>query len=415
MARLLILAHRIPFPPNKGEKLRTFHQIEELVRKGHEVTVLAPYETTDCLADARALADKFNIKVVCEKLKPRIFRLAAAVLQNTSFSQANFYSRSLVKEFERAIVGVDSVLLTASSLAPYVLNIPAFSASNRAQKRPQLLMDFMDVDSDKWRQYAHEASFLKRLVYTRESRKIAQLEKATAKTFDTAYVIAEPEKKLFQAQVINSPNIKVLGNGIDQRLFNPCAQKPTDITNYLFSGVMDYKPNVDAMLWFVEHCWPSIVNKVPNAHLIIAGMNPNNDIVKLGHAANIEVTGFVDDIKPYFDRAHVFVAPFQIARGVQNKVLQAMACALPVVSTPLGAEGIACKDMHDILLANPPQDFIKHCVSLATTPNLQIDIGQQALTTINDHYAWESVLQALTSAIESLGESAKEEEGNLVT
>jgi glycosyltransferase involved in cell wall biosynthesis len=162
---------------------------------------------------------------------------------------------------------------------------------------------------------------------------------------------------------------------------------------------MDYKPNIDAMLWFVEHCWPLIVKSVPNAHLIIAGMNPSTDIVKLASAANIEVTGFVEDIKPYFDKSHIFVAPFQIARGVQNKVLQGMACALPVVSTPLGAEGIACKDGFDILLANTPSEFSRRCITLANDAVLNRQIGQQALSTINAHYAWESVLQPLTQKI----------------
>ncbi|MFT4655623.1 MAG: sugar transferase (PEP-CTERM/EpsH1 system associated) [Kangiellaceae bacterium] len=406
MSRIVVLAHRVPFPPNKGEKLRTFHQIEEMVRKGHKVTVLAPYEFESELADANALAAKFSIKVISKKVPNKLYRLALAVIKNCSFSETNFYSSELVSAFNECVQHADTVLISASSLAPYVFGSGLLTQASsqkaiQATVKPQLLMDFMDVDSDKWRQYAKDSGFLKRALYNREANKIELLEKATSEKFDIAFVIANTEKKLFESRVINTGKVKVLGNGIDQTLFNPSYTKPNNVTNYLFSGVMDYKPNIDAMLWFVEQCWPSIVHSVPNAHLIIAGMNPSAEITKLGAASNIEVTGFVDDIKPFFDRAHIFVAPFQIARGVQNKVLQAMACALPVVSTPLGAEGILCQDKFDILLASTPGDFKQHAITLANNYALQVEVGQHALATINANYAWESVLQPLTKAIDN--------------
>jgi sugar transferase (PEP-CTERM/EpsH1 system associated) len=395
MARVLILAHRVPFPPNKGEKLRTFHQIEELVRKGHKLTVLAPFESSSELEDASALASKFNIQVICKKLPNRFYRLLWAVISNRSFSETNFFSSPLLSLFKQHAQQADTILLTASSLAPYVFSLPEST-------KTQLLMDFMDVDSDKWQQYADESGMLKRIIYKREASKVQLLEIAISKKFDTAFVIAQTEKDLFESSVINTGNLKVLGNGIDQTLFSPSSTKPENTTNFLFSGVMDYKPNIDAILWFVNNCWPLIVKKVPDAHLIIAGMNPSASILKLAGAPNIEVTGFVDDIKPYFDKAHIFIAPFQIARGVQNKVLQAMACALPVVSTPLGAEGILCKNGVDILLANTPDDFVEQTIILAKNKVINQQIGHNALSTINKNYGWESVLQPLTETVKKL-------------
>jgi len=393
MARLVVLAHRVPFPPNKGEKLRTFHQIEELVSKGHSVTVIAPYEEDSELADAKALADKFSIEVTCKKLPNRMWRLVLAVLKNRSFSETNFYSSHLMQVLRDKIDTTDVLLVTASSLANYVFKLPK-------PKNTQLLMDFMDVDSDKWQQYANESGFLKKLLYSRESRKICQLEQRVAKTFDASFVIAQTEKNLFESRVSKAGVLKVLGNGIDQSLFNPSDNKPSNTTNFLFSGVMDYKPNIDAVMWFVENCWADIQVHVPNAKLIVAGMNPSPVIVKLSSAQNIEITGFVDDIKPYFDQAHVFIAPFQIARGVQNKVLQAMACALPIVCTPLGAEGILCHHNDDIIIANNANEFTKHAIKLATNVALRDQIGKQALSTINSHYVWESVLMPLTEIID---------------
>ncbi len=395
MARLVVLAHRVPFPPNKGEKLRTFHQIEELVRVGHKVTVLAPYEDESDCENAKHLAAKFQIEVICERLPTRSLRLALALLQNKSFSETNFYSRDLMRKFEICAKNADAILLTASSLATYVfkldVKLPLFK-----------MMDFMDVDSDKWLQYANDSGLFLRTLYKRESKKIRILEKRVAQSFDATFVIAEPEKRLFSSKVANTDNMQILGNGIDQALFFPAPHKPEDSINFLFSGVMDYKPNIDAVLWFVNNCWPTIQQQLDNAHLIIAGMNPSQEIIKLGLANNIEVTGFVDDIKPYFDKAHIFIAPFQIARGVQNKVLQAMACALPVVSTKLGAEGILCENEHDILIAETSEQFVKQVLALANSETYRRDIGQRALKTINNNYAWQSVLMPLTESIKSL-------------
>jgi len=392
MAKLVVLAHRVPFPPNKGEKLRTFHQIEELVHKGHSVTVLAPYDDDAELANAKALAEKFSIDVICKKLPNKFWRLGMAVLKNRSFSETNFYSNELMETLRDKLVDADVLLLTASSLANYVREL-----SN--VENIKLLMDFMDVDSDKWQQYADESNVLKCLLYSREAKKICLLEQEVAKTFDTCFVIANTEKQLFERKVSQEGTLRVLGNGIDQSLFSPNYRKPSNTVNFLFSGVMDYKPNIDAVLWFVQHCWDDIKAKVPNAKLTIAGMNPSSAIAKLAHAEDIEITGFVEDIKPYFDQAHIFIAPFQIARGVQNKVLQAMACALPVISTPLGAEGILCMHNKDIIIADRATSFANQAIELSNNVELRERVGQQALATINNNYAWGSVLKPLTEII----------------
>lgn len=392
MAKVVVLAHRIPFPPNKGEKLRTFHQIEELVRKGHELKVLAPVSQQSDFDNAKALADLFNIEVICKPLPNKFLRLANAVLKGISFSEANFFSNALAHELIKITKSADAVLFTASSLANYARVLPPESGN-------LLLMDFMDVDSDKWQQYVSQSNIMKRWVYQRESDQIRKLEIEVANTFDVCFLIAETERKLFKNCVTSAGRIEVLGNGIDTKLFSPSDHKPKNEVNFLFSGVMDYKPNIDAILWFIDNCWKDILEKIPNAKLIIAGMNPSTKIMKLA-STNIEVTGFVDDIKPYFDKAHIFIAPFQIARGVQNKVLQAMACALPVVSTPLGAEGIICEDKFDILLADSALAFTEKVIALSQDNELRARVGNNALETINANYAWESVLKPLTEVIE---------------
>ncbi len=395
MALVVVLAQRVPYPPNKGEKLRTFHQIEGLIDKGHHVQVIVPVEDDQEKQNALALAKHFDIEVSCHPLPHKLHRLARAVVTNKSFSEANFYSKTLMLSLENALQKADALLLTASSLAPYVFALP-----NALKSKLKLLMDFMDVDSDKWLQYAQQSNFPKSLVYRREAQKISSLERATAKYFDTCFLIAQAEINIFKQNVSSIGQVEVLGNGIDQSLFNPNLKKPAAPMTFLFSGVMDYKPNIDAVMWFVKHCWPSIKQDLGDVKFVIAGMNPVAEISKLSADSTIEVTGFVDDIKPYFDKAHIFVAPFQIARGVQNKVLQAMACALPVISTTLGAEGINCQPETDIVLADDAKSFLSAAISLASNQTRRENIGQAALITIEENYAWQSVLKPLMHGLE---------------
>jgi glycosyltransferase involved in cell wall biosynthesis len=193
-----------------------------------------------------------------------------------------------------------------------------------------------------------------------------------------------------------------MGNGLDTSTFYPPKVKqPNSGPVFLFTGVMDYKPNEDAVIWFVNKCWPSIVAEHPNAKFIIAGMNPSTDISKLANDKSIEVTGFVDDILPYYHQADIFVAPFRLARGVQNKVLQAFACELPVISTPMGAEGILCQAGQDVLIASTPDEFIAQANQLIARPEFAKSIGQSALQIIQNHYSWKSQLQPLINLLGS--------------
>ncbi len=393
MSNLVVLAHRIPYPPNKGEKLRTFHQIEILRKQGHEITVIAPLEDQSDEKFAKGLADRLNIPVHTSVLEKKVIRLIKAVLTNQSFSAANFFDKKLMKIFQREIENADAVLFTASSLARYAKEV-------QLPSKTQKLMDFMDVDSDKWNQYAKQSNFTKSFIYQREATKISELEEYVLRNFNDTYVISAAEKNLLATKYQFDFSATVLGNGIDQSLFNPSINKPSNFTNFLFSGVMDYKPNIDAVHWFVENCWPTIVKQVPNARFVIAGMNPSNSIQALTQLKNVEVTGFVDDIKPYFDEAHVFVAPFQIARGVQNKVLQAMACALPIVTTSLGAEGILCQNNEDLVIADTQEQFSDYCIDLANNKEKADFLAANALKRINDNYAWKSVLQPLIKQLE---------------
>jgi len=259
-----------------------------------------------------------------------------------------------------------------------------------------LMMDFMDLDSDKWRQYSKSSSWPMKWIYSREAHLLSKLELKIQQSFDHCFFISQNEVDLFHKHMNQSQNVHVLGNGIETSSFHPPEKKPKNIDPvFIFTGVMDYKPNVDAVLWFVEHVWEPIRDGYPQARFIIAGMNPSQAIKNLDRIPGIEITGFVDDILPFYHQSDYFVAPFTIARGVQNKILQAFACGLPVFASSMGAEGIECKDGEHIIIAETASEYLTAIDKLESDPFLKSAISDAALKLIHDKYSWDGKLKTL--------------------
>jgi glycosyltransferase involved in cell wall biosynthesis len=181
-------------------------------------------------------------------------------------------------------------------------------------------------------------------------------------------------------------------------LFHPAPDIDTAVTaangdgspELLFTGVMDYFPNEDAVLWFVAEVWPAVRKRFSNARFTIAGMNPSQKIRALGEHPGIEITGFVDDMLPYYQRADIFVASFQLARGIQNKVLQALACGLPVVTSKPGVEGIDCTPGTHLLVAEQPQEFAAAIEKLVCDAGLYRQVSQAGLELVAEQFSWDS-------------------------
>lgn len=397
--KVLFLAHRVPFPPNKGEKIRTFHQLKYLHDQGYEISLAAPYEDDEELNYFTELDKNYCEKVVAKKLPAKFLRLPSALLTGKALSVANFYTSALQSAIDNMITTskFDVILCTASSMAEYIFNSKSIQQLSIS---PQLFMDFMDLDSDKWRQYADRAKFPMKWVYQREAKLIAKFEQRIAERFDACFFITESEKALFSNAVSDSDNIFAVENGIDTQMFKPAVNKKTiQQPVLLFTGVMDYAPNVDAVLWFVENVWQKVLKKWPQAKFYIAGMSPSDKIKALASVQGVVVTGFVEDIMPFFDQATVFVGPFRIARGVQNKVLQAFACGVPVIATSMGAEGIRCADNESILLAHTPDEFMQQLNRLTEDSSFTQKITENALANIHKFYAWDSVLAPLNQML----------------
>ncbi len=395
----LYLAHRVPYPPNKGDKLRAYHQIKNLLDHGVRVTVLCPVENETDIVNCKQLQSKHHNCIVHDhQVGSRFIRYLRAMLLNCSISESHFYSSSLLQQLRDILAKtrIDAVLCTASSMAPYV-------TKTKVVRSPQTrtIMDFMDLDSEKWKQYAKAARLPMRIVYLREAKKVAKLENLVAESFDAALLVSDSEKQLFeQSQPNASCSIISLGNGIDPSEFHPPQTVPDQEPPHLFfAGVMDYAPNYDAVLWFYNLVWPSVKSIWPEAKFTIAGMNPTQAIQALATEDGIEVTGYVDDILPYFHRSSVFVAPFRIARGVQNKILQAMACGLPVITTSMGAEGIRYQDGFNLFIADSADGFLRRIQSLTQEPLKYQEVRKAALATIASHYSWTAQLAPLRAVL----------------
>ncbi|WP_045856642.1 TIGR03087 family PEP-CTERM/XrtA system glycosyltransferase [Teredinibacter purpureus] len=401
---IAVLAHRVPYPPNKGEKIRTFHQIKYLAERGHTVHLFCPIESSDDRANLLELKKIFCASVQCAQ-KPSALSHIVGLVTHKPLSVSNFYTRELQQRFDKALIEQlpDAVICTSSSMAEYVFRSKPLQAvrSSAPKSAPKLVMDFMDLDSDKWRQYQDLKRFPLNLIYWRESKLLGEYERKVHHQFDASLFISPNEIELFLQNTQDEGKLHTIANGLDTESFKPGTQeKPLTDPIFLFTGVMDYLPNVDAVCWFVEHAWTDIRTQYPDAKFYVAGMNPNAKVMALKKYPGIVITGFVDDIHQYFNMAHIFVAPFRIARGVQNKVLQAMASGLPTVATPVAAEGISCTHEVDILVGDTIPDLVQHIHWLVANPDASTTLAKNAVALVQREFSWEGKLAELEKILQ---------------
>jgi sugar transferase (PEP-CTERM/EpsH1 system associated) len=284
----------------------------------------------------------------------------------------------------------DLVFVYSSAMAQYVLKRDLHGA--------RLVMDFVDVDSDKWRQYAGETKGPMRWVYRREARKLLAFDREIAARADAGLFVSDAEAALWRDLAPEAAaRTHGIANGIDCRYFSPRHVWSTPLAgpgpHFVFTGTMDYWPNVDAVRWFAAQVFPKIRAARPDATFTIVGSKPAPEVQALQSQAGIHVTGRVPDVRPYLAHAHAAVAPMRIARGIQNKILEAMAMARPVVTTGQGLEGIDAQPERHVLLADTEDDFFRACLRAAEPEAAAIGLAARRL--MEDSYTWESRLQGL--------------------
>ena len=393
--KTLYLSQRLPYPPNKGEKIRTFHQIKYLLDNEHEIFLCYPYTSNDELELFKQFTNLYGVHAQRRKLGSKALRYFSGIVSHKALSISNFYSLRLQEIIDQLISNeaFQNIVCTSSSMAEYIFNS---STLPKSKNRPKLIMDFMDLDSDKWRQYSDSSTFPMKYIYKRESVLLAKYEQKIYHFFDICFFISQAEVDLFCQNNECTKRPLAIGNGIENKSFTPAIHPPENNDPvFIFTGVMDYKPNIDSVLWFTNNIWSKIIKKHPESRLIIAGMNPVQSILTLANIKGIEVTGFVDDILPYYHQSDFFIAPLRIARGVQNKVLQAFSCGLPVIATSMGAEGIDYTDGKNILIADTPDAFFNSIERLISNKILYQSLKENALELIKNHYSWDVKLAPL--------------------
>ena len=259
-----------------------------------------------------------------------------------------------------------------------------------------MILDMVDVNSEKWRQYAETASGPARAIYRREGRTLLALERRAAARADAVLLVSRAEAELFASLAPETAaRTHHVGNGVDFAYFDPSLAFADPLgarPALVFTGAMDYRPNVEAMAWFVEHVMPRLRARAASPCLWIVGSNPSRAVLALA-GPDVQVTGRVPDVRPYLKYARVAVAPLRIGRGIQNKVLEAMAMAVTVVATPQAREGIdACAD-GELLTATTPADFAAAIGSVLDGE--AGPIGARARARVARDYGWDASLAGL--------------------
>ena len=381
---ILYLAHRIPYPPNKGDKLRAFRQIRHLAQR-HDVWCACFYDTPADRAHVEPLA-AHGLRVGAVPLNRglALVRGAWGLLTGRTVTERYYRHAAMRRLLEdwRSRVRFDAVVAFSSSMAPYALTVPA---SRR-------VLDLCDLDSEKWLDYARATRGPLRYLFRTEGRRLAALEQSWAHSFDATLLITEAEAEPLRGHVPPAC-LSIVGNGVD--LPSPSAASPTAACDPVvgFIGVMDYRPNIDAVCWFVKQCWPAIHAAFPRAAFRIVGRSPGRAVRRLARTRGVRVVGEVPDAGVAVRGFDVSVAPIRLARGLQNKVLEAMAGAKPVVLSAAAAEGIGARHGHEYLIADSTEETIRSVVRLLGDSVLRRRLGAGARRFVAEHHCWDVELR----------------------
>jgi sugar transferase (PEP-CTERM/EpsH1 system associated) len=389
MADVLFLAHRMPYPPDKGGKIRSWHILRHLAER-HRVHL-------GCFCDDRAskrhIAEVENVcaSVTCLPIHPmlRQFRSLGALKSGDAISVAYWRDVRLMRWIAETFARwrPSEAFVFGSAMAPY---LDGYRFGTR-------VIDMVDVDSEKWHQYADKRAWPMKAIYRREARKLRQVEIAAARSFDYTLFASAPEASLFLKRTGRSAaRVLAMRNGVDAGFFDPAQAGvnpyPAGRKSIVFTGAMDYSPNVEAAQWFVAEVMTALRHRFPAFDFWVVGAHPAARLRRLARG-DVHVTGRVPDIRPYIAHADAVVAPLRTARGIQNKVLEAMAMGKPVVATPAALEGLDLKIGNDVLVASNAQQFANTIAKLFGGE--MAELGVNARRRIVADYGWDASLRVL--------------------
>ena len=396
MQPLLFLAHRLPFPPNKGDKLRSYHFLKHLASRYRVYlgTFIDDADDWKHVAKVRSMCADLHVQSLAHWA--RTASSTTAFLSGEALTLPYFRSRALLDWVQRTVEreGIRQSFVFCSSMAQYVLKLPHVDT----------VVDFVDMDSAKWGQYAERRAWPASAVYRREAERLLQFETTVADHARATLFVTDEEARRFAAAAPQSARrVVTIRNGVDadhfspaHRFDNPFAPNEQAI---VFTGAMDYWPNVDAVVWFAKEVLPLIRIRMPAARFYAVGMNPDETVRELASDAAVSVTGRVPDVRPYLAHAAAVVAPLRVARGIQNKVLEAMAMAKAVVATEACAAPIGARAGEELEVASDAQSFARAVESIMQSPRA-VEMGALARRRVVADYTWAASFHALDKLLE---------------
>jgi len=388
---ILFLSHRFPYPPTRGDKIRSFNMVKHLHEAGHKVTVASLARTAEEAADCQGIRDYCDDYVICEVRNPvQAVRMGLRLLTSEPSSMGFFYSSKLQKEVNRLLSekNFDLIVVFSSTAAQYVshvTDIPKF-------------LDFCDMDSQKWLAYSAFKKWPISMGYRLEGGKLEREEKKICHQFDLCSCATD-----FEVDTLDGYGTGVASaffpNGVDFDFFTP-GEGDYPRHSISFVGRMDYFPNEECVLSFCEQIFPQLQAKYPDVTFTVIGACPPSNIMALNDMPGVTVTGTVDDIRTYVRNSAVMVTPLEIARGTQNKILEGMAMGVPVISSRTAARGVDAVVGEHILAATTPDEYVAHISRLFDDEGERDRLAKAGRERVTTHHNWPRAMSLFNEAIE---------------
>ena len=397
MSNLLYLVHRLPYPPNKGDKVRSYHLLKHLAAR-HRVFLGTFIDDPQDEAYVDKLPE-FCADMHIARISPRTARIRslAGLLGNEALTLPYYRNAGLQAWVERTLreQKIDAAVIFSSAMAQYVQGVPDL----------RTLVDFVDMDSAKWTQYAANHRWPMSWLYRREGSRLLAFERAVAQRATHSFFVTENETELFfrSAPECNG-RVDAMCNGVDAEFFSPAHAFPSPYPSgeipLVFTGAMDYWPNIDAVTWFATEILPQMLQRRLDLKFYIVGRSPTPAVMALA-GERVVVTGTVDDVRPYLQHARVVVAPLRLARGIQNKVLEAMAMGVPVVASQECSEPVDAVPERDFLTAGTVEDYQRQIECLLQSPDRADAMGKAAREQVLARYSWDAHLSNIDRYLEA--------------
>lgn len=390
--RILCLTARLPYPPNRGDRLRAYHYLESLARQHelHLLSFVAGHEEIEYVEVLKEFCK--DVQVVKKSRLESIMTVGTNIWKPLPLQVLYYRSKKMVQLVKKklATCTFDAAYIHLFRMAPY---LESFQEIYR-------IVDLTDVISREIARSIPYRSLLSRLLYTFEYPRIHRYERIVARNFEEVWLIAEADR-LELLRDCPDANIQVITNGIDTRHFFPNGEAPQQ-NSIIFTGHFGVAHNIDAALLLAYQILPIVQKTYPESTLTLVGAEPSVEVQKLDSLPGVRVTGFVPDLNTYLNRSTVFAAPLRFAAGVQNKVLEAMAAARPVITTSIVNEGLGASAGKELVIADTPQDMAREIIHLFQQPAVASKLGKAAKLFVTSRYTWDLVLNRINKISEKM-------------